>query len=208
MTGLHSCKPGNEPVVGQVKTFIAEQRVGKSGKAYTKIKGASVENGGQPYKIVSVDPTGFTDSYGNISFNLEIEPANMVASDQVDPGFDPRHRGNLSASGQVMTKDDYWRRKEERDLENKPRIERQHSQEMAIRYCVMMGGLPKGQEEHSDTDKLRMMIDWFQRDISRQPYSAVEQQAKTMFNATEADETEHYVGDKPDEPEETYEILF
>ena len=188
MTGLHSCKPGNEPVVGQVKTFIAEQRVGKSGKAYTKIKSAPSDQGGQPYKITSVKPTGFTDAHDNISFNLEIEPSNMVASDQVPPS-------SLRAGAQVksgMTKDDYWTRKEERDIEAQDRMGRAHSQEMTLRYFVAKG------DTDITTEKVRAMTDWFQRDLKRQPYSAVEQQAKTMFNATEV----------PAEGEEENEIPF
>lgn len=42
------------------------------------------------------------------------------------------------------------------------RIERQHSQEMAIRYAAYSGLKLK-------TDELRSLIDWFQRDIGRLP---------------------------------------
>ncbi len=74
INGLHSCKPGHEPEVGQVKTFTVIHNPPKGEKkAWTKIKSAGPDYGGQPYRIVSAEPTGFTDSYGNISFNLEIE---------------------------------------------------------------------------------------------------------------------------------------
>jgi len=76
ISGLHSCKAENEPQVGQIKTFVVEQRTGKSGKAYLKIKSAGAEFGGTPFRIVSAEPTGYTDKFGNISFNLEIEPVN------------------------------------------------------------------------------------------------------------------------------------
>ena len=80
ISGLHSCKAENEPQAGQIKTFVVEQRTGKSGKAYLKIKSAGAEFGGTPYRIVSAEPTGYTDKYANISFNLEIEPVNGAPS--------------------------------------------------------------------------------------------------------------------------------
>jgi hypothetical protein len=52
------------------------------------------------------------------------------------------------------------------------RIERQHSQEMAIRFVQMQDASMIGRGEKPialTTDKLRMMIDWFQRDIGRLP---------------------------------------
>lgn len=78
LNGLHSCKPGNDPKVGEVKTFTVAQMTGKSGKQYLKIKAESMERGGSPYRILSAEPTGYTDSYGNISFNLEIEPSTVA----------------------------------------------------------------------------------------------------------------------------------
>ena len=77
LNGLHSCKPGNEPVIGQIKTFTIEHRPARNGKkAWIKIKSSGEKFGGTPYRIVSTEPTGYTDDYGNISFNLEIEPVN------------------------------------------------------------------------------------------------------------------------------------
>lgn len=76
INGLHSCKPGHEPTIGQVKTFAVIHNPPKGDKkAWIKIKSAGPDFGGQPYRIVSAEPTGYTDSYGNISFNLEIESA-------------------------------------------------------------------------------------------------------------------------------------
>ena len=154
MNGLHSCKPGNEPVVGQVKMFTVEQRTGKSGKAYTKIKSASADMGGQPYAIMSVKPTGHTDSYGNVSFNLDIEP---------ELGGMPTPAPQQRSGG----KEGYWERKEAADIAKQPRIERQHAQEMALRYYALdtrpNNPLPP------TTDRLREMINWFQRDVGRDP---------------------------------------
>lgn len=61
------------------------------------------------------------------------------------------------------SKDDYWARKESKDAEREPRIQRQHSQEMALRYfAVVGGGIP-------DFNALTKAIDWFQNDIERVP---------------------------------------
>ena len=70
--GLHTCQPGNTPSVGQIKLFSIEERQGKSGKPWTKISNAA---DGQPYMIMSVAKTDYQDPRGNLSFNLELEPA-------------------------------------------------------------------------------------------------------------------------------------
>ena len=49
------------------------------------------------------------------------------------------------------------------------RIERQHSQEMALRYFAMIGGFPEGVKA---TDALRDMTSWFQRDVGHTPETA------------------------------------
>lgn len=169
--GLHTCKPGNEPMVGQVKTFVVIQNSATATKkAWTKIKSASPDAGGQPYKITAVKPTGHTDSYGNVSFNLTIEPTTDQAASQSS--------GNAPRNG-FMTKDDYWQRKEDRDREwqaeqvrNKPRIERQHSQEMALRYLAMR----PDQTTQVSTETVRELINWFQRDIDHSPAKPIAKQ--------------------------------
>src|SRR5258707_919524 len=114
ISGLHSVKPGNEPVIGQVKTFIVEQKTGKtSGKPYLKIKSSAPEFGGQSYRILEATPTGFTDSYGNVSFNIGIERVN---------GLPP---GGVLPSGAAATF--------EAAQDRSHRIERQHSQDMSLR---------------------------------------------------------------------------
>jgi hypothetical protein len=161
MNGLHSCKPGNEPVLGQIKTFVVEQRTGKSGKAYTKITSKGADQGGQPYKILSAKPTGHTDSYGNVSFNIEVEPAN---------GAQPTPQASQQQRSNGMSKDDYWARKEQRDIEGQERMGRAHSQEMALRYWSLLArGGALSPEDCKDTPKLRAVIDWFQRDVSHVP---------------------------------------
>ncbi len=75
VSGLHSCKPGNDPQIGQVKLFVIENRKGKSGKPYIKIRSANAENGGTPHRILNAEKTDFVDQHGNVSYNLEIESA-------------------------------------------------------------------------------------------------------------------------------------
>lgn len=89
INGLHSCKPENKPVVGETKTFVVEHKPARNGKKpWIKIRSAGPDYGGEPYRILSAEPTGFTDTHGNISFNIEIEPAN-----------DPTKRDYPSGSG-------------------------------------------------------------------------------------------------------------
>lgn len=167
ITGLHVCKPTNIPQVGQVKTFLVTG---------DRIKSKAADQGGQSYVIKSVTQSEtYKDSYGNLGFNLEIEPVGGA------PAPKNAVQGNV-VSEQGMSKDDYWKRREERDIEAQDRMGRAHSQEMALRYFDLKG------ITDVDTQKLLDMTDWFQRDLKRQPKSVVEQQAKTMFNATEETE--------------------
>ncbi len=80
INGLHSCKPGNDPIVGQIKLFVIEHRQGKSGKPYIKIKSANEENGGTPHRILGAEKTDFVDKYGNHSYNLEVEASSSPPS--------------------------------------------------------------------------------------------------------------------------------
>ncbi len=91
INGLHSCKPGNDPVVGQVKLFVVQHMTSKKGKPYLKIKSANAENGGTPHRIISAEKTDFMDQHGNISFNLEIE------SEQSEPEWTDAQKGAQSA---------------------------------------------------------------------------------------------------------------
>jgi hypothetical protein len=59
------------------------------------------------------------------------------------------------------------------------RIERQHSQEMAIRFLSMHPVRP-------GRDEVRNMTDWFQSDLDNKPaLPAIVEEAKEMFNAKE-----------------------
>src|SRR5215471_6625080 len=76
--GLHICKPGNSPTVGQIKSFLLIETPSRSGDGtWTKIRSAPPDKGGAYYTIRSVEATGYEDDHGNVSFNLELEPANQ-----------------------------------------------------------------------------------------------------------------------------------
>jgi hypothetical protein len=72
INGLLTQKPTSPvPRVGEIKRYSLEQRVGKSGKPWTKVK-AEGEGYGKPYEVVSVEKTDFVDSHGNVSFNVDL----------------------------------------------------------------------------------------------------------------------------------------
>jgi len=65
-------------------------------------------------------------------------------------------------------KDDYWQRKEQRDIEQQPMIMRQHSQHMAMLWFALVSKYDSSFEIPT-TEQLRGMISWFQRDINHSP---------------------------------------
>lgn len=74
INGLLTQKPGRTPEAGQISTYTIEHKPAVNGKkAWIKVRFTPPEKGGQSYRIVNVTPTGFTDSYGNVSYNVEIE---------------------------------------------------------------------------------------------------------------------------------------
>lgn len=149
MKGFHVCKSGNAPQVGQVKSFLIDG---------DRIRSKKSEDGGQNYTITSVTPrASYKDSYGNVGYDIEVEPANGQQSLPSAP------QQRAAWAGADDTKEGYWRRKEERDIEASQRMNRSHAQEMAIRYFTMIGGFG----DKSATYALRTMTDWFQRDSWR-----------------------------------------
>jgi len=147
--GFHVCKPGNAPTVGQTKSLIV------SGD---RIKSKKAEEGGQNYIIRSaIQRDSYSDSYGNVGYDIEIEPANGAQSTQAPAG-----RAASNSNG-GMSKDEYWTRKEERDIEASQRMNRSHAQDMALQYFAMIGGFG----DKNPTEALRTMTDWFQRDSWR-----------------------------------------
>jgi hypothetical protein len=161
MKGFHVCKPGNAPTVGQVKSLIV---VGD------RIKSKPLDQGGQNYTVTAVTVReSYKDSYGNVGYDIEIEPATGQGTPQ--PRTNPPNAFGSQAqqpSAGGMSKDDYWTRKEERDIEASQRMNRSHAQDMAIQYWTLLasgGGITP--EDCKDTQKLRAMIEWFQRDSWR-----------------------------------------
>lgn len=82
ISGLHTCKPKNAPSVGQVKAFICEDRGN-----YIKLRNPDNKKGevGAFYRVTSAEKTNYSDAHGNISFNLDLEPAEAPAPQQTAP---------------------------------------------------------------------------------------------------------------------------
>ncbi len=185
INGLHSCKPGNDPVVGQVKLFVIEHRQGKSGKPYIKIKSANAENGGTPHRILGAEKTDFVDKYGNHSYNLEVEASSSaptafanaratmqqgeeqsLESQRTNPPNTPRWAVQRQENDNgPMSKDDYWRRKEDRDEERQRFIIRQHSQSMALEVLKLKVTLNELTVADLTPAKLTQLSDYFDRDV-------------------------------------------
>lgn len=168
MNGLLTQKPGREPEIGQIKLFLIEARTSKAGKPWNKIRNATIDSGGTPYLIKSVKPTGFEDDHGNVSFNLDIEPAENGA---------PRTQAAPQRAGNGYSGDD-----------RSNRIERQHSQSVAVAYATL-----KGMNDIT-SDQLVALIDWFHRDVSRMPAAPASKSepAPEPDDAPEPDEEEKF----------------
>jgi len=142
MKYFHVCKPGNAPTVGQVKSFII------SGD---RIKSRKAEDGGQNYKIVSaIQRDSYRDSYDNVGYDIEVEPATGQQSAQAPQQRATGGNGNDDRSN---------------------RIERQHSQHMAVltvQMLVAQGVISTLEEAKA---KIKDLTDYFQRDVSKSPHS-------------------------------------
>ncbi len=193
LNGLLTQKPGRDPQQGEIKLFTIEHRKGKSGKPYIKIKNSTAEMGGQPYRVLSAEKTDFVDQHGNISFSVEVEAttaqptafsqarATMQQGEDYPPpetvfthGTDAEKRIPIAPqspparsnhdSGPI-SKDDYWRRKEDRDEERQRFIIRQHSQSMALEVLKLKVTLNELSVEDLKPTKLKSLADYFDADV-------------------------------------------
>lgn len=148
-TGLLSCKPGNEPTEGEVKTFVIEQRLSKKGKPWLKIKSAGPDYGGQPYRIVSAEQTDFVDAHGNLSFNVELEA--------VQNGQEPQKRPVNAPESSVQRFN---------GLDERQRaIIRQHSQSSALQVLTLKQLLGELSVEDLTPAKIKQLATFFDADV-------------------------------------------
>jgi hypothetical protein len=144
MKGLLSQKPDStSPQVGEQRRFTIEQRVSKAGKAWTKLKNA-MNGEGTLCNVTAVRKTDFVDAHDNVSYNVEFETSTSQEPKPTRQGASTARQGQDDRSS---------------------RIERQHSQEQAIRYATLKGLTT------ITTEELRALIDWFQRDVGHVPSS-------------------------------------
>lgn len=65
-----------------------------------------------------------------------------------------------------MSKDDYWRAKDQRDVAAQKRMGRAHAQEMALRVLTLRGLAADSTTEQVQTG-IKAWTDWFQADVDR-----------------------------------------
>ncbi len=182
INGLLTTKPTSpKPTEGEIKSFTWQQRTSqKTGKPWIKIKIESEEYGGKPCKIISARQTDFVDAHGNLSFALEIEPVNGAPAHQERPvvagtvlpyGSPPPNQyqaGMVRQSGveaSTMSKDDYWRRKEDRDVHTQRCILREHSQAMSLEVLKLKATLNELTVEDLTPGKLTALANYFDADV-------------------------------------------
>ncbi len=158
-------------------------------KAWISIKNKKPEDGGSPYRILNVEKLDWPlDQYGNISLNLEVEASTGSAFQQALSAMQPEReyddnrlpppeleqgktapqsppaRSN-GGDGGPMSKDDYWRRKEDRDEVRQRFIIRQHSQSMALEVLKLKVTLNELTVTDLTPVKLRQLADYFDQDV-------------------------------------------
>jgi hypothetical protein len=91
INGLLIQKAGSKaPQPGEERWFSWEQRQGKSGKPYIKIKNDSQEYGGKLCSIVDAEKTDFVDAHGNVSYNVGFTPAEPKDDDAIPMTHDAK----------------------------------------------------------------------------------------------------------------------
>ncbi len=176
INGLHRCQPKNEPQVGQTKTFLVIHNPAKQGKKpWIAIKSAAEDKGGTPYKVVSVESTGWeADQYGNQSYNLEIEAANgafqqakaAMTNHDIDTTYDriDAQQGAQNAPQAPPARQNGGGRPSMLD-ERQRAIIRQHSQSMALEVLKLKVTLNELTVEDLTPAKLRQLADYFDNDV-------------------------------------------
>jgi len=129
------------PQCGEIRRFNVLQKTSATGKQWNKIVNMQGDNG-TPYEVVSVRKTDYKDDRGNISFNVELETEPSQLPQANPSSFDTRSH----------------------------RIERQHSQEMALRVLDMLGDMENKDLILSEKQKwIENWTNWFQLDLDHIP---------------------------------------
>ncbi len=179
MTGLLSQKPNSPiPTCGSRKEFVWQERIGKSGKPWIKIKNAQ-DGEGQLCEILSVAKTDYIDSHGNISFNIEFNPlgdgggdtgsehstSNPARHRPAAGAHDADRRDPAASNSHANSKDDYWERKLQHEISVQPKIIRQHSQSMALEVLKLKVTLNELKVEDLTPAKLTSLANYFDNDV-------------------------------------------
>jgi hypothetical protein len=85
--------------VGQIKNFLLIYNNQGQENEWIKIKNEAPDKGGTPFRILTVERTNWVDQsgHGNISFNLELEPATVAPPQQPNGGQQPHQNAPQSA---------------------------------------------------------------------------------------------------------------
>src|ERR1051326_7203883 len=140
-------------------------------------------NGEEKYYSTDKKVAEYLASFKGQEVTLSAEPNNRIkieGGDNKTEGAVTTEEVKARVPKKAAVKEDYWQRKEERDIEymkrqlaSQPRIERQHSQQMAIEAFshIPLSLLPEG--TIASLDNLRAFVtkltDHFQKDLNNQP---------------------------------------
>lgn len=114
---------------------------------------------------ITTKPTSPPPALGPGEF--EVKPSSGDFPDKLKRAYQGSGNGSQGRSGgSPGAKDEYWQKREQRDVIAQRRMGRAHAQSAAIEYATLMqraGKLP----DDFGPDELRVLIDWFAGDVDQ-----------------------------------------
>jgi hypothetical protein len=143
-----------------------ENTQNKKGVWSGMVKGSYQKNGERKHTLeIRANQVKITSDNANKLNSEYLEP---LGTRKLEPDPDwpeAEKQSELVKPLPIISRDDYWRRKEQRDIEVQRFIIRQHSQSMALEVLKLKVGLNELTVEDLTPSKLKTLADYFDSDV-------------------------------------------